>query len=221
MSQSLCKTFPKAEGNPAAHGSRKGCREALGRFQSCISSFDTLRLYKDWSGVLDFSDRKIAGDDQICNNNSSFGQYFLSQTSKSLGKKPQDTMPTSSSAPVLGHILCSFQSANMSMFHHRTQITTPSENKPSDYVSCHDSVSSPELGPPAEDAVNTMCFACMYVWVPFECLVLEEAKRRNRIPWNWSYRAPMWTEGIEPGPLEKQIILLLAEPSLQAYKNDA
>lgn len=31
-------------------------------------------------------------------------------------------------------------------------------------------------------------FACMYVWVPYECLVPTEVKRRLQIPWDWSYR---------------------------------
>lgn len=44
--------------------------------------------------------------------------------------------------------------------------------------------------------------------------VPTEARRRSRIPWNWSYRslwAVLWVLGINSDPLEEQLVLILTE----------
>lgn len=49
------------------------------------------------------------------------------------------------------------------------------------------------------------CSICIYICVPWACLVPEEARRRYQIPCNWSDRQlwAMWMLGMEPGPSEK------------------
>lgn len=61
--------------------------------------------------------------------------------------------------------------------------------------------------------------ACMYVCVPCVRLVLRQARRRHRIPWNWTYRwsclcllCGYWELNL--CPLEYQQVLLTLELSV-------
>lgn len=58
----------------------------------------------------------------------------------------------------------------------------------------------------------------MRVCTPRGGLGPSEVRRQCWIPWNWSFRgwwATVWVLELNPGPLQKQQVLLLSEPSLQ------
>lgn len=63
---------------------------------------------------------------------------------------------------------------------------------------------------------NWLIFFMIYLFLLY---VLWHFAWACQIPWNWRYRqlwVTVWVLGIEPGPLEKQWVLLMAEPPLQA-----
>jgi hypothetical protein len=48
------------------------------------------------------------------------------------------------------------------------------------------------------------------------CMSVYHVHEDCQIPWDWSYRrlwAAVWVLGMNPGPLEKQPVLLITEPT--------
>ena len=61
------------------------------------------------------------------------------------------------------------------------------------------------------------CFGCMHICAPLVCPVPAEAGRGHQ-PWDWSYRRSWAAMGVletEPGSLQEQSVLWIAEPALQ------
>ena len=58
---------------------------------------------------------------------------------------------------------------------------------------------------------------CLHVCTLLLCLVPLEARRRQQIPWNWSYRQLCWCCESNPGPLEEQSVFTVAQPPLQTF----
>ena len=83
--------------------------------------------------------------------------------------------------------------------------------------------------------MREVCWICNYIiWHYLVCMDVFPAsvsvsnshswclKARRQTSWNWGYRqlwATLWMLGIDPGLLEEQLVLPIAEPSFQHSPN--